>query len=68
MHARIKSRRVLQRTLKENLLLLLDVCEYAAERELHFASLKLMLVIIIITVIVYVECSIRFHNLQESSE
>jgi len=39
---------MLQRTLKENLLLRLEVCEYAAEHESHFASLKLMLVIIII--------------------
>jgi len=46
--ARIKSQRVLQRTLKETLLLHLEVCEYTAEHELHFASFKLIIVIIII--------------------
>jgi len=48
VHARMKSRGVLERTLKENLLLHLDVCEYTAEHELHCArSFKIMLIIII---------------------
>lgn len=51
VHARIKSRKVLQRMLNENLLLHLEVCEYATEHELRFASFKLMLVIIVILVL-----------------
>jgi hypothetical protein len=39
---------MLQRTLQENLLLHVEVCEYTAKHELRFASFKLMVDVIVV--------------------